>query len=115
MNPPGQPTRPRCRRRPWPCPVPPPEVVRAMTQLEEARRGVVTPEMEYVARRERIEPETVRAEVARGRMVIPANKVHIGLGLQPMAIGTKATCKINANIGNSAVTSDIDNELSKLK
>ncbi len=86
-----------------------------MTQLEEARRGVVTPEMEYVARRERIAPEVVRAEVARGRMVIPANKVHIGLGLQPMAIGTKATCKINANIGNSAVTSDIDNELSKLK
>ncbi|HEY2158487.1 MAG TPA: phosphomethylpyrimidine synthase ThiC [Isosphaeraceae bacterium] len=86
-----------------------------MTQLEEARRGVVTPEMEYVARRERIAPETVRAEVARGRMVIPANKVHLGLGLQPMAIGTKATCKINANIGNSAVTSDIDNELSKLK
>ncbi len=86
-----------------------------MTQLEEARRGVVTPEMEYVARRERIAPETVRAEVARGRMVIPANKVHLGLGLEPMAIGTKATCKINANIGNSAVTSDIDNELSKLK
>jgi phosphomethylpyrimidine synthase len=86
-----------------------------MTQIEEARRGVVTPEMEYVARRERIEPELVRAEVARGRMVIPANKVHLGLGLQPMAIGTKATCKINANIGNSAVTSDIENELSKLK
>ena len=86
-----------------------------MTQLEEARRGVVTPEMEYVARRERIAPELVRSEVARGRVVIPANKVHLGLGLEPMGIGTRATCKINANIGNSAVTSDIDNELSKLK
>src|SRR5438309_2005309 len=86
-----------------------------MTQLEEARRGVVTPEMEYVARRERIAPELVRSEVARGRMVIPANKVHLGLGLQPMGIGIKAKCKINANIGNSAVTSDIDNELAKLK
>jgi phosphomethylpyrimidine synthase len=85
-----------------------------MTQLKAARRGVVTPEMEYVARRERIEPELVRAEVARGRMVIPANKVHLGLGLEPMGIGIKATCKINANIGNSAVTSDIDNELAKL-
>jgi phosphomethylpyrimidine synthase len=86
-----------------------------MTQIEAASRGVVTPEMEYVARRERLEPELVRAEVARGRMVIPANRVHIGLGLEPMGIGIKAVCKINANIGNSAVTSDIDNELAKLK
>src|SRR5580698_5664227 len=93
----------------------PPEIDRAMTQLEEARRGVVTPEMEFVARRERLAPELVRAEVARGRMVIPANRVHLGLGLQPMGIGIKAVCKINANIGNSAVTSDIDNELAKLK
>ena len=48
-------------------------------------------------------------------MVIPANRVHLGLGLVPMGIGIKATCKINANIGNSAVTSDIENELAKLK
>jgi phosphomethylpyrimidine synthase len=86
-----------------------------MTQIEEARRGVITPEMEYVARRENLEPELVRAEVGRGRMVIPANRVHLGLGLEPMGIGIKAVCKINANIGNSAVTSDIDNELAKLK
>jgi phosphomethylpyrimidine synthase len=85
-----------------------------MTQLEEARRGVITPEMEYVARREKLEPELVRDEVARGRMVIPANTEHLKLGLQPMGIGIKAVCKINANIGNSAVTSDVDNELSKL-
>lgn len=91
------------------------EVSLAMTQIEEARRGTITPEMEYVARREKLEPELVRSEVARGRMVIPANKVHLKQTLQPMGIGIKACCKINANIGNSAVTSDIDNELAKLK
>ncbi|HWE38352.1 MAG TPA: phosphomethylpyrimidine synthase ThiC [Isosphaeraceae bacterium] len=86
-----------------------------MTQIEEARRGTITPEMQYVARREGLRPESVRAEVARGRMVIPANKQHLRQGLEPMGIGREATCKINANIGNSAVTSDIDNELAKLR
>src|SRR5215213_5991811 len=71
--------------------------------------------MEFVARRERIAPELVRAEVARGRMVIPANREHLRQGLEPMGIGIQARCKINANIGNSAVTSDIANELAKLK
>jgi phosphomethylpyrimidine synthase len=86
-----------------------------MTQIEMARRGTVSDEMAFVARREGLEPEVVRSEVARGRMIIPANKVHLKLGLQPMGIGIRAKCKINANIGNSAVTSDIDNELTKLK
>jgi phosphomethylpyrimidine synthase len=86
-----------------------------MTQIEQARQGIVTPEMEHVARRENRDPELIRDEVARGRMVIPANVVHLELGLEPMGIGIKAKCKINANIGNSAVTSDIDNELAKLK
>src|SRR5262245_66545705 len=86
-----------------------------MTQIEMARRGMISPEMEFVAGRENLEPELIRSEVARGRMILPANKVHLGLGLQPMAIGIKAKCKINANIGNSAVTSNIDNELAKLK
>ena len=86
-----------------------------MTQIEQARQGIVTPEMEYVARRESLDPELVRSEVARGRMVIPANTIHLKLGLEPMGIGIKATCKINANIGNSAVTSDVENELAKLK
>ncbi len=86
-----------------------------MTQIEMAREGIVSDEMAFVARREQLEPELVRAEIARGRMIIPANTVHLGLGLQPMAIGIKAKCKINANIGNSAVTSNIDNELAKLK
>jgi phosphomethylpyrimidine synthase len=86
-----------------------------MTQLEMARQGVASREMEAVARREKLDVEVVRQEVARGRMIIPANIVHLKLGLEPMAIGIKARCKINANIGNSAVTSDIDNELAKLK
>ncbi len=84
------------------------------TQIEQARAGVVTPEMEYVARRENLSAETIRDEVARGRMVIPANKVHLHGRLEPMCIGVAAKTKINANIGNSAVTSDIDGELEKL-
>src|SRR5271163_356190 len=85
-----------------------------MTQLEAARKGIVTPEMNYVARREDLEPELIRAEVARGRMVIPANKAHLAKRLEPMAIGVASVCKINANIGNSAVTSKVDEELEKL-
>ncbi len=86
-----------------------------MTQIEMARDGIVSDEMAHVARREGLEPELVRSEVARGRMIIPANTVHLELGLEPMAIGIKARCKINANIGNSAVTSNVDNELAKLR
>src|SRR5262245_64904903 len=85
-----------------------------MTQLESARAGQITPEMEFVAQRENLSPETIRAEVAAGRMVIPANKVHLAAALEPMAIGIAAKCKINANIGNSAVTSNVDEELQKL-
>ncbi len=83
------------------------------TQMHYARQGIVTGEMEYVARRESIEPECVRSEVARGRMIIPANVHHANL--EPMAIGVASRCKINANIGNSAVTSNIDEELEKLR
>jgi phosphomethylpyrimidine synthase len=85
-----------------------------MTQMEAARKGQITPEMEFVARREDLSPELIRDEVARGRMVIPANKVHLGKRLEPMGIGVASKCKINANIGNSAVTSKIDDELEKL-
>ena len=85
-----------------------------MTQLEAARKGIVTPEMEFVARREDLEPELVRSEVARGRMVIPANVVHLTKKLEPMCIGVASKCKINANIGNSAVTGTADDELEKL-
>jgi phosphomethylpyrimidine synthase len=85
-----------------------------MTQIEQARAGVVTPEMQFVAEREKLAPEVVRAEVARGRMVIPANKTHLKGRLEPMCIGVAASCKINANIGNSAVTSNVETELEKL-
>src|SRR4051812_45798523 len=82
------------------------------TQMYYARKGIVTGEMEYVAARENISPEQVRSEVARGRMIIPANIHH--RSLEPMAIGVASKCKINANIGNSATTSNIDEELEKL-
>jgi phosphomethylpyrimidine synthase len=85
-----------------------------MTQILAARAGAITPEMEFVARREQLEPELVRDEVARGRMVIPANKVHLTGRLEPMGIGIACKTKINANIGNSAVTSNVDEELEKL-
>jgi phosphomethylpyrimidine synthase len=85
-----------------------------MTQLEQARAGVITPEMEFVARRENLDAELIRNEVAAGRLVIPANKVHLAGALEPMGIGIAARCKINANIGNSAVTSDEEGELEKL-
>jgi phosphomethylpyrimidine synthase len=82
------------------------------TQMHYARKGVVTEEMAFVAARERVEPEVVRAEVARGRMVIPANVNHTNL--EPMGIGIALSCKVNANIGNSAVTSEVAGELRKL-
>lgn len=83
------------------------------TQMHYARKGLITGEMEYVARRENITAELVREEVARGRMIIPANLNHAAL--EPMAIGVASKCKINANIGNSATTSDIAGELEKLR
>jgi phosphomethylpyrimidine synthase len=84
-----------------------------VTQLHLARQGVVTEEMAHVAARERISAELVRDEIARGRLVIPANVNHPEL--EPLGIGIAATCKINANIGNSAVTSDARGELEKLR
>jgi len=83
------------------------------TQLHYARKGITTEEMLYVASRERISPDLVRSEVARGRMIIPANIRHTNL--EPMAIGVASRCKINSNIGNSSVTSNIEEELDKLR
>src|SRR3981189_3325837 len=82
------------------------------SQMHYARQGVITEEMAYIAYREKIAPELVRDEVARGRMIIPANINHPEL--EPMCIGVASLCKINANIGNSAVTSNIEEELKKL-
>jgi phosphomethylpyrimidine synthase len=82
------------------------------TQMHYARRGVVTPEMEYVAIRENLSPEFVRSEIARGRAIIPANINHPES--EPMAIGRNFLVKINANIGNSVVTSSIEEEVEKM-
>ncbi len=84
-----------------------------VTQMHLARQGEITPEMCRVADQEHLDPEEVRSEVARGRMVIPANIRH--QNLRPMAIGIRTRCKVNANIGNSSVTSDIVGELRKLE
>ncbi len=86
---------------------------RSVSQMHFARQGVVTEEMRYVAQREKCDPGFVRAEVARGRAIIPANIDHTSL--EPMIIGMNFRCKINANIGNSAVTSNIEEELEKLR
>jgi phosphomethylpyrimidine synthase len=83
------------------------------TQLHYARRGEITPEMEFVAAREGFPAEFVRTEVARGRAIIPANIRH--LELEPMIIGRNFLVKINANIGNSAVRSSIEEEVEKLQ
>lgn len=86
-----------------------------MTQLTEARAGKVTPEMEIVARKERLDVETIRAEIAAGRMIVPANKNHLAKGLDPIAIGRKATTKINANLGVSSLAGDAEREFEKIK
>ena len=83
-----------------------------VTQMHYARKGLITEEMQHVAMRERVDAELVRSEVGRGRLVIPANIRHESL--EPMGIGIALSCKVNANIGSSAVTSDVDGELRKL-
>jgi phosphomethylpyrimidine synthase len=85
----------------------------SVTQMTYARRGEITPEMEFVAIRERMSPEFVRDEVARGRGIIPANINHPEI--EPMIIGRNFKVKINANIGNSAVSSSIEEEVDKLR
>ena len=89
---------------------------RAVTQLEKARLGVVTPEMIRVAAREpHLTPEQVRDEVAAGRLIIPANRVHLGYKLDPTAIGRASRTKVNANMGASPVTSGTQEEVEKLE
>ncbi len=83
-----------------------------VTQLHYARQGIITPEMEYIAIREQMDPEFVRNEVASGRAIIPANINHPES--EPMIIGKNFHVKINANIGNSAVTSSIEDEVEKM-
>jgi len=83
------------------------------TQIEHARTGSITPEMTTVASDESLAVETIRSEVARGRMVIPANPAH--KRLHPIGIGIAACCKINANIGNSPTSSSLEEEKNKLR
>ncbi|HWG58293.1 MAG TPA: phosphomethylpyrimidine synthase ThiC [Candidatus Acidoferrales bacterium] len=85
---------------------------RNVSQMHYARQGIITEEMQYVALREKLAPEIVRDEIARGRAIVPANINH--RNLEPMGIGVAFACKINANIGNSATTSHIEGELEKL-
>src|SRR5207237_10664055 len=86
-----------------------------VTQQHLARQGTITPQMQRVAEREELPADLVRDEVARGRLIIPANVNHLAGRLDPMAIGKVARVKINANIGNSAVEPNIDQELEKLQ
>jgi phosphomethylpyrimidine synthase len=85
---------------------------RNVTQMHYARQGIVTPEMEFVALRENVDPEFVRSEIARGRAILPANINHPES--EPMIIGRNFLVKINANIGNSAVSSSVEEEVEKL-
>ncbi len=85
-----------------------------VTQMHRARQGEVTPEMKRVAEREGLDPELLRREVAEGRAIIPANVRHLAGRLDPIGIGIALRCKINANIGNSTVTSGVGKELEKL-
>ena len=84
----------------------------AVTQMHYARKGVITPEMEFIGLREGIDPEYIRQEVARGRAIIPANINHPES--EPMIIGRNFLVKVNANIGNSAITSSIEEEVEKM-
>ncbi len=86
---------------------------RIVTQMHYARRGIITPEMEFVAIREGMDPEFVRQEVASGRAIIPANINHPEL--EPMIIGRKFHVKVNANIGNSVVSSSLEEEVEKMR
>lgn len=84
------------------------------TQLQQAQKGIITPEMAYVAEKEDLSPELVKDTVAAGKAVIPANTLHLETNLQPAGIGRIFSVKVNANIGTSSVSSSIDNEIEKM-
>ncbi|MHB8263110.1 MAG: phosphomethylpyrimidine synthase ThiC [Acidimicrobiales bacterium] len=85
----------------------------ARTQFQHAREGIITPEMQYAAMREAVDPELVRQEIAAGRAIIPANHNHPEL--EPMIVGKRFLTKVNANIGNSSVSYSVDAEVEKLR
>jgi len=93
-----------------------PDGFEASTQLEHARLGRITPEMRRVAEREgHLSPGQIRDEISAGRMIIPANKVHLSYGLDPIGIGRAAATKINANLGASPLSSSTEEEVAKLE
>jgi len=89
------------------------ELDKTPTQMYYAKQNIITEEMKYIAKKENLDEQLIMSEVARGRMIIPSNINHTHL--DPMAIGIAASCKINANIGSSALSSDINEEVEKLK
>ncbi|MCE5340606.1 MAG: phosphomethylpyrimidine synthase ThiC [Planctomycetaceae bacterium] len=84
------------------------------TQIKSARNGVITKEMKFVAKSEHIPVTTIRDEIAAGRLVIPANRVHLKKNLKPIGIGRAVSIKVNANIGTSSASSSIKDEMEKL-
>lgn len=84
------------------------------TQLKSARSRIITKQMKTVAKNEGISPQTILSQIAAGKLVIPANKIHIRKNLTPIAIGRAVTIKVNANIGSSSATTSVKNELKKL-
>jgi phosphomethylpyrimidine synthase len=85
------------------------------TQLQSAKAEIITEQMKFVAEAEGVDAGIIRKEVAAGRQVIPANKLHIGTNLKPIGIGRALRTKINANIGTSSVSSSVDAEIKKMK
>ena len=85
------------------------------TQLQTARAGKITDEVKFVAGAENLDSELVRTELAAGRLVIPANKLHIKANLKPIGIGRLLATKVNANIGTSSVRSSVEAELEKMQ
>ncbi|MEM6960985.1 MAG: phosphomethylpyrimidine synthase [Myxococcota bacterium] len=94
----------------------PPAGFQPLTQLEHARLGIVTGEMKRAALREpHLTAEAIRVEIAAGRMILPANRIHLGYQLEPMVIGRAAKTKVNANMGASPISSGTEEEVEKLK
>ncbi|GAF82734.1 unnamed protein product, partial [marine sediment metagenome] len=84
-------------------------------QLETARAGRISEQVKFVAEKETLDTELVRTELAAGRLVIPANKLHLGTGLAPIGIGRALTTKVNANIGTSSVRCSVEAEVEKMQ
>jgi phosphomethylpyrimidine synthase len=84
------------------------------TQIQSARNGVITKEMKFVAKSEQVSAITIRDEIAAGRLVIPANRVHLKKNLKPIGIGRAVSIKVNSNIGTSSASSSVKDEMEKL-